>query len=111
MPVLMKVRRTRVVKTKTQKVVRHSKAISKPAKEKNIPWREAFKEQIEKIGEGALALKGARHREGLTQIQLAEKIGIPQRHLSEMENGKRPIGKKMAIRFAAVLGVDYRVFL
>jgi transcriptional regulator with XRE-family HTH domain len=37
--------------------------------------------------------------------------GIPQRHISEMENGKRPIGKKNAKKFAEVLKIDYRVFL
>ncbi|MFH0788088.1 MAG: helix-turn-helix transcriptional regulator [Pseudomonadota bacterium] len=37
--------------------------------------------------------------------------GIPQRHLSMMEHGKRPIGKKNAHLLAKVLNVDYRVFL
>ncbi|MCX5850790.1 MAG: helix-turn-helix transcriptional regulator [Deltaproteobacteria bacterium] len=31
-----------------------------------------------------------------SQKQLAEKIGVSQSHISEMEKGKRPIGKKMA---------------
>jgi transcriptional regulator with XRE-family HTH domain len=57
-------------------------------------------------------LRGARHREGLTQQQLAELTGIPQRHLSEMEHGKRPIGKKNAKILAKVLNVaGYKVFL
>ena len=59
-----------------------------------------------------LALRGARHREGLTQQQLAEVTGIPQRHISEMECGKRQIGRERAKRLAEALGVgDYRVFL
>lgn len=56
-------------------------------------------------------LAGARHREGLTQRQLAEKSGIPQRHISEMENGKRSIGKENARRLGAALNADYRAFL
>jgi len=46
----------------------------------------------------------------LTQRQLAEKSGIPQRHISEMENGKRSIGKENARRLAAALNADYRAF-
>jgi transcriptional regulator with XRE-family HTH domain len=56
-------------------------------------------------------LAGARHREGLTQRELAEKSGIAQRHISEMENGKRPIGKKNAKALATALNADYRAFL
>ena len=56
-------------------------------------------------------LKGLRTREGLTQIQLAELAGIPQRHISEMENGKRSIGKETALKLAAALNADVRLFL
>ena len=58
------------------------------------------------------ALRGARSREGLTQRQLAAATGIPQRHISEMESGKRTIGKERARKLAEALHVaDYRVFL
>ena len=76
----------------------------------SVPWREAYPE----YSEGQLigkALAGARYREGLTQIQLSEMTGIPQRHISEMENGKRAIGKKNARLFAEALNIDYRIFL
>jgi DNA-binding XRE family transcriptional regulator len=56
-------------------------------------------------------LRGARYREDLTQVQLAEASGIPRRHISEMENNRRSIGKERAKRLAEVLKVDYRVFL
>jgi ribosome-binding protein aMBF1 (putative translation factor) len=76
----------------------------------SVPWREAYPEysEVELIGKG---LAGARYREGLTQIQLSEMTGISQRHISEMEHGKRPIGKKNARLLGKVLKVDYRVFL
>lgn len=76
----------------------------------SVPWREAYPESSEEqlIGK---ALVGARYREGFTQIQLAEKTGIPQRHISEMENGKRPIGKEMAKRLGKALNISYKVFL
>ncbi len=76
----------------------------------SVPWREAYPEFSEKelIGK---ALAGARYREGLTQTQLSELTGIPQRHISEMESGKRPIGKEMAKRLGKVLNISYKVFL
>ena len=59
----------------------------------------------------AVVLRGARGRENMTQQQLAEKTGIPQRHISEMENGKRGIGKDNAAKLAKALNTDYRLFL
>ena len=58
-----------------------------------------------------LCVRGGRVKEGLTQAQLAALVGIPQRHVSEMEHGKRPIGKEMAKRLGAALKVSYKVFL
>ena len=52
-----------------------------------------------------------RHRAGLTQARLAERGGLRQHHLSEMEHNKRPIGKVTAQRLAEVLGCDYRRLL
>lgn len=56
-------------------------------------------------------LKGIRYREELTQEQLSEATGIVRRHISEMENGKRTIGKENAKKLAEALHVDYRMFL
>ena len=56
-------------------------------------------------------LQGIRFREGLTQVDLSKNTGIPQRHISEMENGKRTIGKLNARRLAVTMDVDYRIFL
>ena len=43
-----------------------------------VTWEEAFPE----LGSGSV-LQGARDREGLTQTELAEKIGIKPHHISE----------------------------
>ena len=57
------------------------------------------------------AIRGLRYREEMTQAQLAEKIGISTRHVSEMESGSRRIDKEMARRLAEVLNTTYKVFL
>ena len=56
-------------------------------------------------------LRGARIKEGLSQVELARTLEVTQSNLSKMEHGKRPIGKKMAQRIARVLRIDYRLFL
>jgi DNA-binding XRE family transcriptional regulator len=75
-----------------------------------VPWRECFPEWSDAQLPG-ITLAGARHKEGLTQVQLARLTGIPQRHLSEMEHGKRPIGKERAKKLAEVLKVNYHILL
>ena len=59
----------------------------------------------------AVLLSGLRNREGLTQSQLGEMLGIAQYHISRMEHGKRPIGKQIAKRLASLFKTDYRIFL
>jgi DNA-binding XRE family transcriptional regulator len=76
--------------------------------EDSIPWRESrhFKE----VHTGT-CLAGARYRENLTQVKLAEHTGIPRRHISEMENGKRPIDKANARKLAEALNITSRLLL
>jgi DNA-binding XRE family transcriptional regulator len=77
--------------------------------ERSYTVAEVFPEYIGK--EQQVALRAYRHREGLTQKRLAELTGIPQHHISEMENGKRTIGKERAKRLAEALHCDYRRLL
>lgn len=85
---------------------------SKQMVEGSIPWREASYFRGIKTDELPFVfLSGARYREGLTQVELAERSGIPRRHISEMENGKRPIGKVNARKLAEVLNIDPRRLL
>jgi DNA-binding XRE family transcriptional regulator len=60
---------------------------------------------------GGYSIRDGRYKEGMTQKRLAELTGIAQQHISEMENGKRTIGKETAKKLATVLNMDYRVFL
>ena len=102
--------RTRTRPTKKRKKVARTR-LRKPKTEKLIPWREAFKAKLAKYSEGGLMLRGSRHKEEITQAELALAIGISQHHISEMENGKRPIGKEIAHRLAKYFHTDYRLFL
>ena len=79
-----------------------------PARD-SVPWREVLSFSDEELP--GVLLSGARYREGLTQMQLAEQTGIPRRHISDMENGKRPIGKQNARKLAEVLNIDPRRLL
>ena len=80
-------------------------------RKKRIPWRDVAKKEIHQFSEAGVMLRGCRYKKGITQVELAKAIGINQHHISEMENGKRPIGKEMAIRFGEFFKTDYRLFL
>ncbi|WP_158615009.1 helix-turn-helix domain-containing protein [Legionella septentrionalis] len=70
-----------------------------------------FGDLINEYGEPGLLLKGLRHREGLSQIELAKILNITQTNLSAMENGRRAIGKELAKRISEKFEIDYRIFL
>lgn len=70
-----------------------------------------YRETKKRITPGDV-LRTYRENAGLTQTVLGQKIGgVPRQHISNMENGRRPIGKESAKKLAAALGLDYRVFL
>ena len=54
-----------------------------------------------------LALKEAREAAGLTQMQLAEEVGVRQATISDLETGKsRRIDFDLLEKLGRVLGVD-----
>jgi len=77
--------------------------------EDRVDYREAFHEYNGK--ENQTALRAYRLREKLTQVHLSDLAVIPRRHISDMENGRRPIGKENAKKLADVLNTDYRMLL
>jgi DNA-binding XRE family transcriptional regulator len=56
-------------------------------------------------------LYGFRLKNELTQEQLAEKLGITQTRVSELETGKRRISKAMAEKLGKFFDVRYQAFL
>lgn len=76
-----------------------------------VAWELLAKERIEKYKKAGLVLRGMRYREGLSQKKLAEESGVTQNEISNIENGKRTVGKKIAKQLAQVLNFDYRLLL
>lgn len=58
----------------------------------------------------AKALKIMRTNAGLTQIQLADKVGIAKQNYNSLERGARPISMMMAKKLADALGTSYTMF-
>jgi DNA-binding XRE family transcriptional regulator len=56
-------------------------------------------------------LCGLRGKLGITQAEMAKRLGIAQHHISEMENRKRQISVDMAKRIGSEFGVSYKIFL
>jgi DNA-binding XRE family transcriptional regulator len=100
--------RLRVRRSNAPKIKSYAYSIESEG-EPSFTIEEVFPEYVGK--EKQAALRAYRYREDLTQKQLADSTGIPQRHISEMENGKRPIGKENAKKLAKVLNCDYRMML
>lgn len=79
--------------------------------EQSIAIEDYYKQSYDDFPKWAVLLSGLRNREGLTQLKLGEMIGVAQYHISRMERGKRPIGKNIAKKLAALFNIDYRIFL
>lgn len=80
-------------------------------KQNNMSIEQALYKLCGDLPQWAIALRGLRQREGLTQVEMGKMLGIPQGNLSQMEHGKRPIGKQMAKRLANLFKTDYHLFL
>jgi DNA-binding XRE family transcriptional regulator len=72
--------------------------------------RAILKKKDTLIGTSGGTIKAYRFREGLTQQDLAQKSGIKQSHISEMEKNKRPVGLKVAKKLADALNCHYHRF-
>ena len=83
--------------------------------EDRVPAKVVHDEARERHGDYYLStgyyLRLYRQRAELTQVALANRSGIRQHHLSEMENNKRMLGKVNAKKLGEILACDYRKFL
>jgi DNA-binding XRE family transcriptional regulator len=74
-------------------------------------WEELACKRIAKYKKSGLVIRGARHREGLSQKALAKKCGVRQENISKLENGQRAIGEKVAKKLAKALHIDFELLL
>jgi len=79
--------------------------------EKAVKAHELYPELNDPVKRSAIAFHGTRLRLGLTQKQMAERIGLSQSDVSKIEKGERENSRKLALRIGKVLGIDYRRFL
>jgi ribosome-binding protein aMBF1 (putative translation factor) len=78
---------------------------------KSLTIQTIFEKLDKKYTKAGALLKGLRLREGMSQVVFAKKVNVTQANLSNMENGRRPIGKMIAKRIEKAFGVNYRYFL
>ena len=69
-----------------------------------------FKEKAAAIKPGD-ALRSLHTMREMKQKELAEKLGIEPRQISDMESGRAPISKKMAVKLGKALNINYKHFL
>jgi ribosome-binding protein aMBF1 (putative translation factor) len=86
-------------------------APKKRKKSAPVSLNDVFARLDEKYTKRGALLKGLRLREGLSQVEFAKKIKVTQANLSNMENGRRSIGKNIAKRIEKAFGINYRYFL
>jgi predicted transcriptional regulator/transcriptional regulator with XRE-family HTH domain len=55
-------------------------------------------------------VRALRRREALSQVQLAEKLGISPSYLNLIENNRRPLPANLLIRLAQLFGIDVHAF-
>ena len=79
--------------------------------EEATPWEVLAKDRILKYKKAGLVLRGARYREDISQVQLANMSGVHQNEISKIENGKRGVGEKVAKKLAKPLKIDYHLLL
>jgi transcriptional regulator with XRE-family HTH domain len=48
-------------------------------------------------------MRAVRQANGLTQVQLAEMLGVGQGYVADMETGRRRISRRTALAFVAVI--------
>lgn len=76
-----------------------------------IDAEEAVSHLFANSSKAAVRLRGFRHREGLTQGELAQKMKTTQSVIASLENGKRAISYKMAQKLAKFFDTSAEAFL
>ena len=81
------------------------------AQSDSVPPEEVFPSLKNREEYPRITFRGIRSKTGLTQKEVAERLEIAQADVSNIERGKRGIGKVLARRIEKEFGIDYRRFL
>jgi DNA-binding XRE family transcriptional regulator len=73
-----------------------------------VPW---IKKLMDEKVNPAESLKLFRKRDGLTQAELAKKVGEYKQNISGFEKGTRNISLEMAKKFGKLFGTSYHNFI
>jgi DNA-binding XRE family transcriptional regulator len=85
--------------------------VDKDEDEEYIDAEEAVSHLFVESSKATVRLRGFRHRDGLTQDELAKKLKTTQSVIASLENGTRPISYKMAQRLAKFFDTNTDAFL
>lgn len=58
-----------------------------------------------------ILLKGARQQRGIRQVELAERLGVPQSFVSKYESGERHLSILELRRICQIIGVSFDDFI
>ncbi|MGO2482313.1 helix-turn-helix domain-containing protein [Glutamicibacter ardleyensis] len=61
---------------------------------------------IRKTSDLGLMVLAVRQRHGLSQVELAERLGVSQRYLSELETGKPKVLNARLLEVLSALGIE-----
>jgi len=94
-------------------IVKLEKFLEKHSEEDDEPveWEVLAEERIKKHKRAGLVLRGMRYRESISQKELAKRSGVHQNEISKIENGKRGVGEKVAMKLAEALNFNYKLLL
>lgn len=84
---------------------------SSDADEGAVPSSEVFPDLKDAEKRVGIVFRGIRLKNNLTQVEVAERLGIDQSDVSKIEKGKRSVGKALAKKIEKEFGIDYRRFL
>jgi DNA-binding XRE family transcriptional regulator len=83
-----------------------------PEDEKMDVFRTDWYKNIKKRLSPGSYLKVFRQNKNMTQAELGKALGgLPRQHISNMENGIRPIGKKTALKLSKLFDVSVEKFI
>ena len=107
-PTLEEFKKKALADKETQKAY---EALKHHDEEETFSIDEVFADLFAETSKPAVSLRGFRGRDEITQVELAEKLGISLSAVVEMESAKRPISKAMAMKLGTLFDTSYRAFL